>query len=563
MVLAFYWAMFILSIAFLIYLFVRFKEKVSWCYLLVFSIMSLSNLGYILLFRSTVVEEAVASNILTYISSAFIPLLVILCINDLCHIKTNKIIVCLMLIFAFIDLMLPFTIGYSDIYYKNVDIAFSNGYSYLVKEYGPLHIYHTIYIITCVVITDLVLVYTAIKQKNISYRIVITFVALMFLITFTYIIERMLHSRIDFMPLAYCLGELIVIIMLNRIKYFNVSNLFTDSVNQGQAYGLIVFDLKGRFSGFNDTAVKWFPELKRLNVDKNNIYDDTKLFKTINEWKKNGSDGDSKLFEIDDKVIKARYLEIKKKGNKASFCVELSDNTQTQRYIRLMNNYNDNLKKEVDLKTENIVRMQDDIIISMASIVENRDNDTGGHIKRTSDVVKIFVEYLMEKNKYEKLDADYARCIIKAAPLHDFGKVGISDSVLNKKGRFTKEEYDEMKKHSEKGAKIVAKILSSSTDLRFKETAINVAHYHHERYDGSGYPKGLKGEEIPFEARIMALADVFDALVSKRCYKEKMSYEEAFKIIKDSLGTQFDMNLGKLFLECNDSLIDLYENYEK
>lgn len=563
MVIVFYFAMFILSIIFSTYLFIKFKDKVSWCYLLIFVIMTFSNLGYILLFRSRTVEEAISANILTYIASSFSPLLVIICINDLCHIKTNKIIICLMSVFAIIDLILPFTVGYYDIYYRNVDIVFENGYSYLVKEYGMLHIYHTIYIISCVVMTNIVLVYTAVKQENISYRIVITFELLMFLISFTYIVERMLNSKIDFMPLAYCLGELIVIIMLNRIKYFNVSNSFSDSINQGQAYGLIIFDLKGRFSGVNDTAVNWFPELKKLNMDKNNTYNDTKLLKTISDWKKNGSDGDSKLFEIDDKVIKARYLEIKKKGNKASFCVELSDNTQTQRYIRLMNDYNETLKKEVDLKTENIIKMQDDIILSMASIVENRDNDTGGHIKRTSDVVKIFVDYLMEKNKYDKLDDDYARCIIKAAPLHDFGKVGISDSVLNKKGRFTKEEYDLMKEHSEKGAKIVSKILSSSTDLQFKNTAINVAHYHHERYDGSGYPKGLKGEEIPFEARIMALADVFDALVSKRCYKEKMSYEEAFKIINESLGTQFDINLGKLFLECKDMLIDLYENYEK
>lgn len=436
MVLGFYWIMFAISAIFTICLFVLYKEKISWCYLLVCIFITISNLGSILLFRSRVVEEAIVANMLTYIASAFSPLLVILCVSDLCHIKSNKLLIILMALFATIDLLLPLTIGYFDVYYKSVNLAFGYGYSYLVKEYGPLHIYHTLYIISCIVVTITSLIHTAIKQKNVSYKIIGVFVLIMIIISFTYIFERLFKSKIDFVPLAYCIGEFIFLILLHRIKYFNISTSFTDSVNQGQNYGLVIFDLKGRFSGANDTAIEWFPELKNINIDKNEISGDTEFINTLIDWKNNGSDGDTKLFDIKDKIIKAKYLEIRKKGNNASFCIELSDNTQTQRYIQLMNSYNDTLKKEVDLKTESIIKMQDDIIISMASIVENRDIDTGGHIKRTSDCVKVFVDYLMSKNKCEQLDEDYARCIIKAAPLHDFGKVGINDSVLNKKAYY-------------------------------------------------------------------------------------------------------------------------------
>ena len=144
--------------------------------------------------------------------------------------------------------------------------------------------------------------------------------------------------------------------------------------------------------------------------------------------------------------------------------------------------------------------------------------------------------------------------------MHDLGKIAVDDAVLKKQGKFTKKDYEKMKKHSEEGATIVARVLKDVDDSLFKDIAINVAHYHHERWDGTGYPKGLKGAEIPIEARIMALADVFDALVSKRCYKEALSFDEAFCIIKESLGSHFDPDLGEIFIECRPQLEILYMN---
>ena len=146
--------------------------------------------------------------------------------------------------------------------------------------------------------------------------------------------------------------------------------------------------------------------------------------------------------------------------------------------------------------------------------------------------------------------------------MHDLGKIAVPDAILQKPGKFTDEEYEKMKSHSAQGAKIVEEVLSEVDDLEFKKIAINVAHYHHEKWDGSGYPDHLHNEEIPLEARIMALADVFDALVSKRCYKESFSYDKAFQIIEESLGTHFDPVLGQKFIDCRPKLEKLYDNYK-
>lgn len=230
--------------------------------------------------------------------------------------------------------------------------------------------------------------------------------------------------------------------------------------------------------------------------------------------------------------------------------------------ITLLYNYNTQLHKEVNEKTKHIQLVQDSIITGMASVVESRDNSTGGHINRTSIVVKTFSKKLIEHSAELGIDEAFLNNVVKAAPTHDIGKIAVDDVVLRKPGKFTDEEYAKMKRHSAEGAKMLQKILSEVDDEYFKQIAINVAQYHHERYDGKGYPNGVSGENIPLEARIMALADVFDALVSKRCYKDAFTYDKAFSIIEEGLGTQFDPVLGRLFSECRPELEKLYNNME-
>ena len=210
----------------------------------------------------------------------------------------------------------------------------------------------------------------------------------------------------------------------------------------------------------------------------------------------------------------------------------------------LEKHYNEELEQEVEAKTERIVALHDQLIIGMATLVESRDNSTGGHIKRTSTGVRFLVEAMQEDASLQLSEA-FCEKLIKAAPMHDLGKIAVDDAILRKPGRFTPEEYDQMKAHAAEGARVIRDILSDTDDEEFSIIAENVAHYHHERVDGSGYPDGLRGSEIPLEARIMAIADVYDALVSKRVYKDSYSFEKADKNVQEGMVTQFDPALRK------------------
>ena len=227
----------------------------------------------------------------------------------------------------------------------------------------------------------------------------------------------------------------------------------------------------------------------------------------------------------------------------------------------MLEHFNTKLEQEVKTKTEHIVEMHDNLILSMATMVESRDNSTGGHNRRTSVCVRYLIE-AMREGGYEGLTDSFCEKIIKAAPMHDLGKIAVDDAVLRYEGRYTPEMHNEMKKHAAEGARIVHEILKDTDDMEFHLLAENVAHYHHERWDGSGYPEGLKGRQIPLEARIMAIADVYDALVSKRCYKDSMPFDKADAIIMEGMGTQFDKSLEKYYVAARPKLEEYYRGLQ-
>ena len=194
--------------------------------------------------------------------------------------------------------------------------------------------------------------------------------------------------------------------------------------------------------------------------------------------------------------------------------------------------------------------MQEGLIITMADMVENRDSDTGAHIQKTAAYVKIIVEGLKKKGYYmEKLTPKFMSDVVRSAPLHDVGKINIPDEILNKPGKLTDEEYEIMKTHTTAGKKILEKAISTVEGGSYLKEARNMAAYHHERWDGKGYPEGLHGEVIPLAARIMSVADVFDALTSPRVYKPAFSLDKALSIIEEGRGTQFDPKCVEVFME--------------
>lgn len=195
--------------------------------------------------------------------------------------------------------------------------------------------------------------------------------------------------------------------------------------------------------------------------------------------------------------------------------------------------------------------MQTSFITSFADLVEARDGFTGTHIKNTSHYVETLCHALQKEPSYANvLTDDYIELIVEAAPLHDIGKISIPDAILQKPGKLTEEEFEIIKTHSTLGEQILQDIMKETGENEKLLTACKMAKFHHERWDGKGYPTGLSGRDIPLCARIMALADVYDALRSKRCYKDAMSKEKAISIIKEGAGTQFDSEMTQIFIDC-------------
>ena len=252
------------------------------------------------------------------------------------------------------------------------------------------------------------------------------------------------------------------------------------------------------------------------------------------------------------------YFSLRKDGRTQGYLLDFRDATEEQRNYDIISSYNMTLNAEVREKTESIREMQNKIVLGMANIIENRDNNTGGHVKRTSDIIRIIVDEIIRQGNIPMTE-QLAQDIVRAAPTHDLGKLTIDSNILLKPGRFTDEEYEIMKTHSTKSGEMVKILLDGVEEERFVEIAFNVARYHHERWDGRGYPEGLVGTMIPLEARIMAVADVYDALVSKRVYKEAMGFEKSAQIMLEGMGTQFDPNMKEVFIGCREKLEEYYK----
>jgi putative two-component system response regulator len=210
--------------------------------------------------------------------------------------------------------------------------------------------------------------------------------------------------------------------------------------------------------------------------------------------------------------------------------------------------FNQNLQSLVDAKTEKIVKLQDIFIETFAEMVESRDDTTGGHIIRTQLYVKALVEKMVKERVYpadiEEKDIEH---IVRSSQLHDVGKIAIPDRILKKPGKLTDQEFELMKLHTIIGMETISKIASRAEESDFLKHAQIMAYSHHERWDGKGYPLGLSGESIPIQGRLMAIADVYDALVTARPYKPAFEHEMAEGIIIAGKGSQFDPLLGELF----------------
>ena len=533
---------------------------------LIFTLVPISCMGYLLQSVCRNAEEAMISVKIVYAGGVFLQLFMMLSIFNFCRIEISRLTrVLLFTVGTFIYASI-LSIGYTDLFYKELTLKIVGGNTILQKTYCWMHTVFQVYVIILFLAGIVAICYSLVKKSQVPKTIIALLVIPDCFSIFSFFILRRLITVVEIVPLIYVLAQIMYIIIANRANLYNVSDTAVDSMLRERSVGYISFDYRYRYLGSNVMARNLVPELSRMSLDDVLGYKsaERKIRHFLDSFKEDPKKNTFTYIvrdpedESEELIYNVNINYLYEGSKKRGYLVSFTDDTANRRYIRLLDNYNEKLKDEVDAKTRSIIEMHDNLIMSLAMMVESRDNSTGGHIKRTSEGVRILIDEIMKEGNKD-LSEEFCKDIIKAAPMHDLGKIAVRDAVLRKEGRFEPDEYDEMKKHAAEGARVIHEILLHTDDESFKVIAENVAHYHHERWDGSGYPDHLAGEEIPYEARVMAIADVYDALVSKRVYKEAFDFAKADSIIMEGMGTQFDPGLKSVYENARPRLEEYYK----
>ena len=539
-------------------------SKVNKNYLLLFLTTLISNFGYAMYVHSDTLEAAMAGNLISYVGSIYTILFGLIVMVEMCNRRFYFPLRLGLFILATIISIFVATTRDTQLFFNNPCLIKYHGLSIIKYKMGPAMILYLIYLIVINLSGLIVTACTILTKKNVSKKSLKILMAMLIFGTLSYIIPVLLGIKFNFMPYIYIIMEIFFLYFSAKSNTYDLQLNLINVYKNRTGYGYIAFDNNKRFLGCDEFALTFFPLLAEISLDTCIPENFTSIIQNLHyndcNWDWNSHLSQDFRVSNEDKAAICTIHRISINRMRMGYLLEIRDDTEQQNYIKGINSYNKELSHLVKEKTEQVTDMQDSIIRGIATMVESRDNSTGGHILRTSDCIEIFAEELLKHKELAACTPDFLRMLVKAAPMHDLGKIAVDDAILRKPGKFTPEEYEKMKEHPSKGAVIVHKVLSGINDEEFRQIAVNVAHYHHEKWDGTGYPEKLHGEAIPLEARIMALADVFDALVSKRCYKEAKSFDEAFEIIKNNLGHHFDPVIGKIFIDCRSKLEEYYTN---
>ena len=509
-----YFVMLMISIGFVFFMLDRYQKHTSVYYLLMTVAVVIVNLGYLQIAGAKTEEGALLGNQVYCLAYPFLLLFTIQAIADLCKTRVPVAVRVLCICISFIIFLGASSAGYVDWYYRSVEMVIRDGYTFLQREYGPLHLLSPIYIAITFGCGLIIVLNAMRRKKHVSHFVSLGSLCFLIICISTFVGERMAGLKIELLPIAYtvCAGG--ILLLQTKVATYDVKGISREAIEESREYGFVICDGKFRLSGADEQAKQWFPELNELKIDYRIQNFSTDFLLQMKKWVLTGDSRSVVYFEREGRMLEVCHS-VPEEYHGKLHCIRIRDDTVQHQYLKLVERYNEELGAQV-------------------------------------------VEHLLATDYSPALTRETAERIIKAAPLHDFGKIAIPDSILNKPDKFVPEEYEVMKLHAQKGAGIVARILQNSDDLQFKNIAVNVAHYHHERWDGTGYPCGLVQEEIPLEARIMALSDVFDALVSERVYKEQFSYDKAFGIIEESSDSHFDPSLCRAFLQCRLKIETLY-----
>lgn len=514
----------------------------------------LTLLGYWFRICATTEGELIIAQKLIFLGSCFTFYLMFIFIARYCNFKINTKVNITLCCISLAMAAITFTYDLHGIVYSKVEFTVTDGVAKLIETPTVFtYFYRLTFLLYTLAMLFVAVIYSRrANSRNSSRRNrqALILVAIPSFSALNLLLEAIIVPTHSFIPVTITVGIVLMMILIYQGNIYDVNDTAREEAFNHIHAAVISLSAKGRFQNCNALAAHMFPELAGLAVNER-LTDDCfeEIIELLLEEKK------EKFFE--GRIYESSVREVKENGKVCGRIIWLTDVTAQREMVSFMKNYEKELETLVDEKTRHIIEIQNHVMMSMSDIIENRDVNTGGHVKRTSDVVSLLVD-AMRDDGYPGVDEEMILSISRSAPLHDLGKLAIDDAILRKPGKLTDDEYASMKTHSERGAEMVDKILTGVEDENVLEMARNIAHYHHEKWDGTGYPDHLSFEQIPLEARIMAIADVYDALVSKRCYKEPMPFEKAHEIIMSSFGTSFDPSLEKYYLKCRDAMEKYY-----
>lgn len=536
-------------------------DRAQWALVL---LLQFTNLGYLELSLSQTLEGAILANTLLYLGGTILPTIFFVSMLQALSITVPIWVKHPMYLFSIVLLICARYGSQNGIFFKNLEMHITKNGTMLTYDSGVMLKVHDIYILLLIIVIVAVLLITrktkkkskAIINKGYMYIVVVMFAG--------YAINMFVNMDFEVIPVVYIIALIIAGCSFKLSYKYDVDEVVSSmQENSGFMHGHLLVSDNYVALGASMKALEMIPELDGIalgNIETKQSLELSGVGQFISTmiYQHQLGEKENDIIKIGDSFFSFEISDCAKLAfdKHARLLFEITDVTTQQKYLEIVENYNIQLEQEVAKKTDHIEKFNETLINAMADMVESRDPNTGGHIKRTSEAVRILAEEMQKDSEFAGKEQFFKK-LIKAAPMHDFGKIAVDDAILRKPGKYVPEEYAIMKTHAAIGAEIVERILAEYDDEEFKKIAKNVAHYHHERVDGSGYPEGMRGDDIPLEAKIMAIIDVYDALVSKRCYKDSFSFEEAYNIINDGMGTQFDLKLKKYF----DAVVPQLEAY--
>ena len=528
------------------------SKKVNYYFMLLLLFIAMANGGYLAIALSTNINEAILANRICYLGGCFIPPITLFL---LCAISNYKIPIWVRIIlytYSFIVYGLVLTIGWNDFYYTSVSLEKFGNATVLGHTYGPGHSLFYVILYGYMLAQIVILIYSIVKKRAVSHKNLWALLLMVVVTIICFIVGRMINPAIEVMPLAYVVSGWICLYMCRRATMYNIEDNIAASSSDQETYGYIMFDNKLNYLGCNTIAMKIFPDIMQCTVD----YPLKRIAKLeiVCDWLDSyvASENETFSYETDEHHYECHIEYIRHRGKPCGYILELREDTDKWRYMKLLASHNKELEafqvtledkvaeqtEELRLQQKKMKKLLEQTVTALSEAVDAKDRYTSGHSKRVAKYGRMIAER-MGKSKAEQDE------IYRAGLLHDIGKIRVSAEIINKPGKLTDEEYNIIKIHPITGYHILRGI----SDNNYIAVA---AKYHHERYDGKGYPNGLVGEKIPEVARILGIADAYDAMASNRSYRNALPQEVVREEIEKGMGTQFDPNISKIMLEMID-----------